>query len=93
VVTTAPAPRTASATEHGVARDVNTDPFGVDVRSDRRHPPAPLVPEAHRVVRMTLLQVRHLTSEELDVRAAHPDPFDVDDHLTTIRARRFDVVD
>ena len=42
---------------------------------------------------MALLQVRHLTAEELDVGAAHPGPFDVDDHLPTIGAWRVDLID
>jgi hypothetical protein len=42
---------------------------------------------------MALVQVRHLTGEELDVRAAHPGPFDIDDHLPTISAGRLDLID
>jgi hypothetical protein len=44
-------------------------------------------------MRVTLLKVRHLAGEELDVGAAHPDAFDVDDHLLAVSAWRFDVVD
>ncbi len=45
------------------------------------HLAAPLVAEAHRVARVTLIEIGHLTGEELDVGAAHADTGDVDDDL------------
>ena len=54
---------------------------GVDARPERRDHTAPLVPEAHRVVGVSLVQVGHLAGPELHVGAAHTDSVDVDDDL------------
>jgi hypothetical protein len=38
--------------------------------------------EAHGVASVALVEVRHVTREELDVRATQADSVDVHDHLT-----------
>jgi hypothetical protein len=46
------------------------------------------VTEAYRIARLTLIEIGHLTSEELDVGAAHADTDDLDDDLAGTGLRR-----
>jgi hypothetical protein len=78
--------------EHGVAHHPPAHPGRIDALADGGHHPGPLVAEAHRKPRVTLVQVGHLTGEELDVGAADPDPLDVDDRLTRGRLRGRDLL-
>ena len=83
----------SAAAEHGVARDAAADPPRVDARRRRAATvPAPLVAEPHRIRRVTLVQVRHLAGEELDIGAAHADALDVDDDLSWTRDRAGDLL-
>ena len=83
----------ATAAEHGVAGRAATDPARVDVVADGGDGSAPLVSEPHRIGRVALVQIGHLTGEELDVGAAHTDALDVDDDLTLRGRRALDVLD
>jgi hypothetical protein len=81
VLMSAHATPAGAVADHGVAHDAAADPAGVDVGGDGGHPSAPLVADAHRVGRVSLVQVGHLAGEELHISAAHTDAVDVDDHL------------
>ena len=80
-----PAPVAAPAAEHRVAGHATPEPGGVDAGTDGGHGAAPLVPDPERVGRLARVQVGHLAAEQLDVRAAHADPRDVDDDLARRR--------
>src|SRR3954447_5595210 len=67
--------------EHRVAHDPLAEPGGIDAVADRGDPAAPLVPRPQGIGGVARLQVGQLPGEQLDVRAAHADPLDVDDHL------------
>ena len=53
----------------------------VDARPDRGDHAAPLVPEAHRICGMSLVQIGHLAVPELDIGAADAGSENVDDRL------------
>ena len=53
----------------------------MDPRTDCRHRSHPLVPKPHRELRMAIVEVLHVTGEELNISAADTSPLDVDDHL------------
>src|SRR6202035_1706592 len=89
----APAPGARAAAQHGVAGGAPAHPARVDVVADAADGSAPLVAEPDRVRGVALMQVSHLTGEELDIGAAHADPLDVDDHLPPRRYRLADVGD
>jgi hypothetical protein len=83
----APAASARAAAQHGVAGGAPAHPARVDVVADGADGSAPLVAEPHRVRGVALMQVSHLTGEELDIGAAHADALDVDDHLPPPRYR------
>ena len=93
VLVAAPAAVAGAVTDHGVAHGPAAHPARVDALAHGADPPAPLVPEAHRVAGVALVQVRHLAGEELDVRAAEADPLDVEDHAADGGRRRLDIED
>ena len=93
VLAAGPASVAAAAAEHRVARDAAPEPGGLDAGADRGHRAAPLVPDPERVRGLARVQVGHLAAEQLDVRAAHADPRDVDDDLARRRRGRIDLVD
>ena len=64
----------------------------VDPVTDLDHYTAPLVTEPHRELGVAVMQVGHLTGEELDVGATDTDPLDVDHHLARAGRRRRDVL-
>ena len=86
------APAVAAA-EHGVASRAAAQPGRVDLIADGRDGSRPLVSEPHRIFGVALMQVGHLTGEELNVGAAHTDAFDVDDDLSGRGFRVLDVLD
>ena len=86
VLVTPPAPAAHAVAEHGVAHHPAADPRRVDAVADAGDRARPLVPEAHRVGRVPLVQVGHLAGEELHVGAADADPLDVDDDLAGLAA-------
>ena len=79
--------------EHRVAHHAPADPRRVDAVTNRRDRAGPFVAEPHRKPRLTLVQIGHLAGEELDVRTAHPHPFDVDDRLAGSRHRNGHLLD
>src|SRR4051794_32047080 len=73
VLAAAQASATRPVAEHRVAHDPATDPGTVGVSAHRGHGAAPFVAQPDREVRVSLMEVRHLSGEELDVGAADPD--------------------
>jgi len=90
LVTRSTAP-TLSTAEHGVTHDSLSEPFHVDALAelgDRAHP---LVSETQRKVSVTIVEVGHLTLEELNVGPAHAYALHIDDDEATRRERSGDV--
>jgi hypothetical protein len=92
VLAAAQAAVTAPTPEHRVARRSAADPALVHALAHGRDGPPPLVSQAHGVASVALVEVCHVAREELDVRAAQPDAFDVHHDLTRQGDRRWDVL-
>jgi hypothetical protein len=88
VVAALAAPAAVTATDHRVPGHPPAPPGGVDARSHRADPAAPLVAGAQRVRRGAGVQVAHVAGEQLDVGAADAGPLDVHHHLPAGRGRR-----
>jgi hypothetical protein len=93
VLEPAPAAAAPPAAEHGVAGDPAPEPGVVDAVAERGHRARPLVAQPQRVVGVAVVQVLHLAGEELDVGAAHADPFDVHDDFARLGPGRLDQLD
>src|SRR5688500_4951586 len=88
VLVPAPASAADPVAQHRVAHDPAADPAGVDPRAHGRDRAGPLVTEAHREAGVPLVEVLHLAGEELDVGAADPVAFHVDDRFPRPRHGR-----
>jgi hypothetical protein len=78
---------TDTTPEHRVTHDPSSQPTFVDTLAERGDRAHPLVSEAQRKVSVTVVEIGHLTREELNVGAAKSDALHVDDHEPTRRRR------
>jgi hypothetical protein len=82
-----------STAEHGVTGGATTDQSFIDRIPDGGDGAAPFMAEADGIGLEALLQILHLTGEELDIGAADADPLDIDHDLARSGNGRFDVDD
>ena len=81
-----------AVTEHGVAHHASAEPCRVHTVADRFDDPTPFVAEAHRIVRVALVQVGHVAGEELRIGAADADTLHRGQYLAVSRRRGGDVL-
>src|ERR1022692_437661 len=87
------APVAPAAAEHRVASDAAPGPARVDARAECGYGAAPLMADPDRKPGVALVQIRHLTGEELGIGAADPGALDVHHDITRSGRRRCDIHD